>query len=203
MITQNKRERLIDSAAKLFHHSGLSATSLADIARDADIPIGNVYYYFKTKEELATAAVGRQREQFVAAYALLDGAFADPRQRLLEALGYFDKVREEYASYGCPIARIIYDVDAAKDPIGQAAAQVFKDFLEWSEKQFRHLGHGDAALSHAITLMCGLQGAFILAKTLRKPQIISDEIARLVLWLESVPNKKIQIGKARVASSVA
>src|ERR1700743_252124 len=96
---QNKRDRLIDSAALLFHHNGLNATSLADIAKDADIPIGNVYYYFKTKEELALAAVNKRKEQFQAAYALLDEGFDDPRQRLIESLAYFEKSRDEYTQY--------------------------------------------------------------------------------------------------------
>src|SRR5262245_37143835 len=103
MINQNKRERLIDSAAELFHRNGMLATSLADIAKHADIPIGNVYYYFKTKEELALAVITMRRDQFAAAYALLDENFPDARQRLTEALKYFDNVRGEYAKYGCPI----------------------------------------------------------------------------------------------------
>ena len=86
MNHQNKRERLVDAADTLFHRKGMSATSLADIAKYADIPIGNVYYYFKTKEELALAAVTRRKEQFRRAYALLDEGFPDPRQRLIESL---------------------------------------------------------------------------------------------------------------------
>src|ERR1700753_1188534 len=111
MINHNKRERLGDSAAVLFHHNGMNATSLADIAKHADIPIGNVYYYFKTKEELALAAINRRKEQFSAAYTLLDEHIEDPRQRLIEAIQYFEKVRDEYTRYGCPIGKIIEDGD--------------------------------------------------------------------------------------------
>src|ERR1700761_5835312 len=103
MTNQNKRDRLVDSAAILFHTNGLTATSLADIAKHADIPIGNVYYYFKTKEELAVAAVSKRKEQFSAAYALLEESIADPRQRLIESINYFEKVRNEYTKSGCPI----------------------------------------------------------------------------------------------------
>src|SRR5688500_1997937 len=111
MTNQSKRDRLIDSAAMLFHHNGLNATSLADIAKHADIPIGNVYYYFKTKEELALAAVSKRKEQFSAAYALLEEHVDDPRQRLIEAVYYFEKVRDEYTRFGCPIGKIIVDAD--------------------------------------------------------------------------------------------
>jgi AcrR family transcriptional regulator len=195
MINISKRDRLIDSAAMLFHHNGLTSTSLADIAKHADIPIGNVYYYFKTKEELAMAAVSKRKEQFSAAYALLEEHIADPRLRLIEAMLYFDKVRDEYARFGCPIGKIISDADSEKDTVVHTAAQVLEDFVIWAERQFRHLGHGVDARRYATSLMAGIQGATVMAKAIRQPEIISDEVSRLVQWIENLPNRKIQLGK--------
>lgn len=195
MSNINKRDRLIESAALLFHHNGLNATSLADIAKHADIPIGNVYYYFKTKEELALAAVAKRKEQFSAAYALLEEHIDDPRQRLIESMLYFEKVRDEYTKYGCPVGKIIVDADVEKDPVVQMAAQVFEEFVGWAERQFRSLGHGNDARRYATSLMSGIQGAAIMAKAMRNPMVISDEIGRLVSWVETLPNRKIQLGK--------
>lgn len=203
MSTINKRDRLIDSAAMLFHHNGLNATSLADIAKHADIPIGNVYYYFKTKEELALAAVSKRKEQFSAAYALLEEHIDDPRQRLIEAVYYFEKVRDEYTRFGCPIGKIILDADAEKDNVVQTAAQVLSEFVTWAERQFRQLGHSADARRYATSLMAGVQGAAIMAKATRNPDIISDEIARLVGWIENLPNRKIQLGKVAAVKEVA
>jgi TetR/AcrR family transcriptional repressor of nem operon len=195
MNTQSKRERLVDSAANLFHHNGIHITSLADIAKDADIPIGNVYYYFKTKEELALAAIEKRREQFKAGYALLDEAIDDPRLRIIEATKYYDKVREEYARYGCPIAKMIEDADITRDNVAKGASEIFMDFISWTERQLQLLGHSETAHGYAITLLSGIQGAIVTAKALGEPQVITLEIERLVTWLESLPNRKIQIGK--------
>jgi len=203
MSAQNKRDRLVDSAAILFHHNGTTATSLADIAKHADIPIGNVYYYFKTKEELALAAINKRKEQFSAAYTLLDDNIADPRMRLIEAVKYFDKVSEEYTKYGCPIGKIIEDADTEKDPVAQTAAQVFTDFVAWGEKQFTQLGHTDEAQAYASTLMAGIQGATIMAKAFRDVKVMNREMARLTTWLESIPNKRIQLGKFGMRGPVA
>lgn len=194
-ISQNKRERLIESAAKLFHTQGVHVTSLADIAKDAQIPIGNVYYYFKTKEELAVAALEKRREQFMAAYTLLEQAIDDPRQRIIEAVRYFDKVRDEYSKHGCPVGKIIQDTDVANDNIAKQAAQILFDFADWSERQFQNLGNHENARKYAVTLMSGIQGAIVMAKAYKDPAIISAEVERLVSWLESIPNRKIQIGK--------
>ena len=198
MSNLNKRDRLIESASLLFHHVGLSATSLADIAKHADIPIGNVYYYFKTKEELALAAVAKRKEQFSAAYALLEERIDDPRQRLIESVYYFEKVRDEYTKYGCPIGKIIVDADVEKDPVVQMAAQVFVEFVAWGERQFRQLGHAADARRYATSVMSGIQGAAIMAKATRDPDVISNEILRLVGWIETLPNRKIQLGKVAV-----
>ena len=196
MTSQNKRDRLIDAAAALFHKNGTGATSLADIAKHADIPIGNVYYYFKTKEELAIAVVSKHKEQFAAAYGLLDEAFDNPRQRLLEAVGYFDRVREEYTRHGCPISKMIEDSAGEKDTVSKAAAQVLADFVDWAAKQFSLLGHPDSNKVYATSLMIGIQGGVVMARAFQDPQVISDEIARLTVWLQNLPNRKIQIGKA-------
>ena len=60
----DKRTRLIETATKLAYGRGFRETSLADIAEAARVPVGNVYYYFKTKEELAEAVVERRLEEF-------------------------------------------------------------------------------------------------------------------------------------------
>jgi AcrR family transcriptional regulator len=60
----DKRTRLIETAMKLAYRNGFRETSLADIAEAAHVPVGNVYYYFKTKEELGEAVVERRLGQF-------------------------------------------------------------------------------------------------------------------------------------------
>ena len=56
-VQAGKRERLVTSAREAIHHQGVEATTLADIAQAADVPVGNVYYYFKTKDDLVVAAI--------------------------------------------------------------------------------------------------------------------------------------------------
>jgi TetR/AcrR family transcriptional repressor of nem operon len=201
MNAQTKRERLIDSAATLFHQNGVHITSLADIAKDADIPIGNVYYYFKTKEELALAAVEKRRESFLAGFSLLEQAIDDPRQRLIEAARYYDKVRDEYMRFGCPIGKMIEDANVEKENVAKAAAQVYTDFVEWSARQFSLLGHSEFSKPYAVTLLSGIQGAITVAKAFKDQHIITTEIERLVCWLEALPNRKIQIGKVGFKSA--
>ena len=52
-----KRGLLMRAAAELIYEKGCAASSLADIATAAGVPLGNVYHYFKTKEVLAEAVI--------------------------------------------------------------------------------------------------------------------------------------------------
>src|SRR5258706_15634862 len=55
--TTDKRIRLVNAAKYLIHKQGFSLTTLADIAQEADVPLGNVYYYFKTKDAIGAAVL--------------------------------------------------------------------------------------------------------------------------------------------------
>lgn len=192
-----KRDRLIDSAAALFHKHGMVSTSLADIAKHAEIPIGNVYYYFKTKDELALAALDKRRTMLRDVYEHLEASYSDPRERLVEVVRFFDKVKEEYTKYGCPIYRMITDGgDADKEVVAKAAADIYYSFVEWAENQFKLLGHTDQAHQYATSLLAGIQGGAVMAKAFGHSQIMADEFARLTEWISSLPNKKIFLGKA-------
>ena len=54
---QDKRERLVTGAREVIHRQGVERTTIADIAQAAGVPVGNVYYYFKTKDEIVHAAI--------------------------------------------------------------------------------------------------------------------------------------------------
>ena len=56
-----RREAIVAAAARLFWVNGFSATSIADIARDAQVPQGNMFYYFRSKADLALAQSNRSR----------------------------------------------------------------------------------------------------------------------------------------------
>lgn len=192
-----KRDRLVDSAASLFHQKGMMATSLADIAKHAEIPIGNVYYYFKTKDELAQATLEKRKRAMQEICARLDEMLDEPRERLIQMARFFDKAKEEYAKNGCPVFRMITDGgEADGDAVSKAASQIYEDFVAWAEKQFKQLGHEASARELAVSLLAGIQGGAVMAKAFGSSKCLSDEIERLVKWLQSLPNKKIFLGKA-------
>src|SRR6516164_2809768 len=77
-----KRERLIEAAVRLVYEQGIERTTLADIAQAADVPAGNVYYYFKTKDEVIAAVIEAHVRQIRTTLAFIDTRHRSPKSRL-------------------------------------------------------------------------------------------------------------------------
>src|ERR1700739_643078 len=120
----DKRTRLVETATKLAYGRGFRDTSLADIAEAARGPGGNVYYYFKTKEELAEAVVERRLEEFRAARAEWD-RLSSPKERLLAFVGSVEANREQLARGGCQFGGLCTEVHKG----GGASAKTFAEPL--------------------------------------------------------------------------
>lgn len=50
--SKNKRDEILDEAAKLFKRKGFNGTSMQDIAAEVGILKGSIYYYFNSKNEI-------------------------------------------------------------------------------------------------------------------------------------------------------
>jgi len=60
----DNRTRLLHAAEKTTYRYGFGSTAIADIAKEARVPLGNVYYYFKTKDEIGDAIVELRVSRF-------------------------------------------------------------------------------------------------------------------------------------------
>ncbi|MFF1833609.1 TetR/AcrR family transcriptional regulator [Streptomyces sp. NPDC058231] len=179
-----KRERLAAAAARVLHEQGVEQTTLADIARAADVPVGNVYYYFKTKNELVEAAIDAQAESLRAVTGALD-TLPTPQDRLKALLGGWIEQRELTARYGCPTGTLASELDKRADGLDQAIAQVVKALIDWAEQQFRAMGRDDSR-ELAVALVAAYQGISLLTNTLRDPGLMAAEGRRLERWIDSL-----------------
>ena len=56
-IVEDRREQIIDAAMRVFAQKGFSKATNKDVAREAGITPGLIYYYFESKEALLTAII--------------------------------------------------------------------------------------------------------------------------------------------------
>ena len=179
-----KRERLVHSASELLHRQGVASTTLAEVADAADVPAGNVYYYFKTRDELIRAVIDTHAE----AVRTLLGSYerrSDPRERLKGLAHSWTDVAELVTAHGCPIGSLSQELNKREDDLGEAAGQLFRLMLDWAEAQFRALGRPDPR-ADAVTLLGNVQGAALLANALRDPELLAGETKRLEDWIDTL-----------------
>ena len=179
-----RRERLVASATELLHKRGVQRTSLADIAQAADVPVGNVYYYFKTRDDLIRAVLDTREESI---HDLLTSfqRRSTPRTRLKGLARSWADVADLVAAHGCPIGSLSSELNKQDDRLAEDAARLFRVVLDWAQTQFREMGRRDAR-DLAITLFAGVQGAALLANTLREPNILTREVRRLERWIDGL-----------------
>src|SRR5437016_9621116 len=136
----DKRTRLIETAMKLAYRNGFRETSLADIAEAAHVPIGNVYYYFKTKDELGEAVVERRLAEFRAFREELD-RLSSPKERLLAFVERIHRNREQLARGGCPLGGLCTELHKeGGGALAKKSAALFNEPMRWLEEQFRAVG---------------------------------------------------------------
>jgi len=69
---EETKQKIVDAAMRLFEKHGYDATTMRAIAAEADVAVGNAYYYFPSKEHLIQAFYARTHvEHLVAARAVL------------------------------------------------------------------------------------------------------------------------------------
>src|SRR5258708_34338667 len=98
----DKRSRLLSAAVELTYQNGFEATSLADIAREAKVPLGNVYYYFKTKDEIGEATVELRLAELAAQRQRWNEA-GSPKDRLCACVQGVVETKDFLAECRCAV----------------------------------------------------------------------------------------------------
>jgi AcrR family transcriptional regulator len=174
----------VESATALIHEQGVHRTTLADVATRADVPLGNVYYYFKSKDELVGAVLGGYQDEAAAVIRQAE-RHRTPQARLKALVQNWNEMREAVARYGCPIGTLCAELDKFEDGRDRDVAAILALIIDWAESQFRELGRRDAR-DLAIALFSGIQGAALLAGTFRDPNILTRQGRLLERWIDSL-----------------
>lgn len=177
---QDKRRRLVESARSLIHEQGVQRTTLAEIAERAGVPLGNVYYYFRTKDDLVAAVIDGHCESVRALLARLD-ARRSPKARLKGLTKNWAESAPMVARSGCPLGSLCSEL--AKGP--SDGAEIFRVLCDWAEAQFRDLGRRDAA-DLALMLISGVQGAALLSNSFHDQTIMLREVRQLDRWIDTL-----------------
>lgn len=175
----DKKERLVRAAVERFHRDGLNGPSIADIARDADVPVGNVFYHFRARDDLVRAVVDHWVERIHSSMGsvLPEGT---PEQRLKAFLDAAAKRADVYAAVGCPLVALARDLRQSGQPLAPLAATVIRPQLDWIDSMLSAMGvRKTEAIRAARTMLATLQGSFQMAFALGDPDVIRATVEGL------------------------
>lgn len=163
--TSDARQKLIETAARLFQTRGYTGTGLALILEESGAPKGSFYHHFPGgKDELAVAAMRWSsadvetliREAFDGAATWEAGlkAFSRAVADWFEASGYAE---------GCPIASVLLETAPRDDALRREALAVFETWIAALEAHLRRL-RAPRPRRKAEAAMMAFEGAWLLAR---------------------------------------
>ena len=102
-MRDERRERILSHALRLFAARGLAATKISDIAAAVGMSQGLLYHYFRSKEEIFTEIVRGAFEKMNAAVRMLEELPLAPREKIEMAIVQLLKNLEESEDFACTI----------------------------------------------------------------------------------------------------
>jgi AcrR family transcriptional regulator len=177
--SKRNRNSLVNAAAELFWRTGYDGASLADIAAEAGVPIGNVYYYFRSKAALADAVADLMDSETRAALSGINAAHPRPDQRLAALLTLFSASNAARTERGCPIARASRDFRNDAPRAAEHAGRIFRRIGDWLAEQLQARLPPDEARGRARQWLTIWQGAIILAQASNDQSVLDEAMAGL------------------------
>ena len=203
-MARSTRESILTAAAELMRRKGYGAVGMKEIAEASGAPIGSLYHHFRggkvqiVREALVNA--GR-------AYALLIPSVIDDYTDLGAAVeGVFTQAADDMAATGfanmCPVASIAAEIADTVEELRETTASVFGGWIDGGSAYFASRGlDSSQAREVTLALIGALEGAFVLARTLRSTEPLlaaGQALAPRYRGIELIPRVVLEgVGSAR------
>jgi TetR/AcrR family transcriptional repressor of nem operon len=169
------RERILESAARLFRAAGYDGASIDDIMSGAGLTRGGFYLHFESKEDLFAHYVGRELDFGRQLRRAMDRRPGAPLRGAAEALDfYLGPGNRGRVARGCTIVSNAADV-ARSSP---RARRAFTRAFEGMRREFRRIAEGEedpdaAALASIATCV----GGVVLGRALADEALVDRLLA--------------------------
>ena len=193
-LPETKR-KLVDAGVKLMRAQGYHATTVDDICSSAGVTKGGFFHYFKSKEDIASAAVTRFRE--IKAQDFQNAPFrklADPLDRVF---GRLDFVKQStggisHLTKGCLIGMFAQELSFTNPELRRACQDSFvrlaKDFeKDLAEAKSLHAPKADFNPKNvAMLYVTIIQGSMMLAKASETNAVLLENIEQFRRYLQTL-----------------
>jgi AcrR family transcriptional regulator len=165
------RDRIVTAGADLLRVKGYTGTGVKEIVTLAGAPFGSLYHHFPGgKEQLGEEVIRHSGALYGELVPLIFDASPDVVSGVRAFFaGAAAHLRETDYADACPIATVALEVASTSEPLRAATADVFESWIVALAPRFAAAGMDEArARELAIAVLCGLEGAFVLARAMRE-----------------------------------
>ena len=180
---EKTRADIVGCAKQLFYEHGYDGTSFSDIVEASGLYRGNIYHYFKTKDDILKAVINQHLEEFRVLLSQWEKEHTDPKARLLAFVGMISGRKVELVKYGCPIGSLNTELGKDRRDLQKAARALFDLFRDWLSKRFTELNRGDEAEVLALHLLGRAQGIAVIAHVYQDAKLLRRETDQLHAWI--------------------
>lgn len=187
--TKGERTRtvILDCASRLFYVHGYEATSFSQIVEASGLVRGNIYHYFKSKDDILMAVVDRRLDSYRTMLARWEVEHETPKDRILAFIAMLAEQQNELALYGCPIGSLNMELGKGRRDLQLAARTLFDLFRDWLAARLGEMGLGRGAQAQALHLLGRAQGVAMLAHVYEDSNLLKHELKTLQAWVKQLP----------------
>ncbi|MEV6360827.1 TetR/AcrR family transcriptional regulator [Nocardia asteroides] len=167
------RDRLVVAVAELLRTQGYSAITVKQITTAAAAPMGSLYHHFPHgKVQIAAEALRTSGAAYIQLLPLLMDPHDDLRAAVPAAFADAARTLEDSGWMNmCPVGTVSGEIADSEPALRAVAAEVVADWIDQGTAYFERRGLGTAdARDLVVGLLCALEGAFVLGRTLRSAE---------------------------------
>lgn len=173
----NKKSQLINAAFELFQEHPYQSATLAMLADKAQIPLGNIYYYFKSKELLLDAVIdffiAKMRSRLVECQKQISS-----KARLKFFLQYYLSDAAAICQWGDPLFLLSRSLPELQH---QKIEELLDLTQKWVIQQFTH---EPAAPLKGLAFLQRLYGIVSIAAVQKDPLIYQKNMKQFIAELD-------------------
>lgn len=189
------RQRLLDATVRLVLRQGFNASTVDQICAEAGVTKGSFFYHFKTKDDIGKAAIGCFADMGNRLYAAAweENPAAGPLEqihRLFEIMIGFTGHPDDPCV--CAVGMMAQEMAATHPEIRDECArylgiwtEMMRERLEAAKQLHRPARDFDAE-KVAWYLNSLWQGSMLVAKTVKGPELIADNIRLARVYVDSL-----------------
>jgi AcrR family transcriptional regulator len=183
---EKTRADIVDCARKLFYEHGYDGTSFTQIVDATGLFRGNIYHYFKAKDDILEAVVDSYLNDYQALLTQWEHEHNDPKARLHAFVNMIADHKAVLVKYGCPIGSLNTELGKERHELQHVARALFELFQRWLAARFTELGRSKKADELALHLLGRVQGIAVITHVYRDKQFLEREIGQLAGWINQL-----------------